>query len=743
MKIFKLLVMMLCLVAATVQAQTIDQRLIRLVEHATVHRAPGKNPASLEVANTPFAVTYNADGTLRSLSAIATLKEGAECPTERLEEMGITVRFVLGDMVALNIPANKLKELGQVGEFSYVMADEIRQVTNDLARIETSVEKVNTPSAATGAGLPKAYTGKGVVLGVIDGGIDFNHAAFRNADGTTRIKKAFIYSNDQKMLLEYNTEEEIKALTADVNFMSHGTHTSATAGGSATGNGQQGMAPETDLVLVGLGQSLSNVNIIESMKKIFDYADAVGKPAVINMSLGDIIGIHDGSSTIAKAIATLTNNGSHPGRAVIVSSGNSGCMWQSLVKKMNDAEADPAGLHVKTVLGAGVVPTEANPYAKVCYNSNYYLYADDYKDFSPILTLVDVTTGMPYELGNHVLDQDGNPVTLKLWRNEIATKAGGTAVVYYMYLRDENAFLDNANYRLSIIVQAGHDGQTVKMMSNGDGNAEPCFDAPTEYGYDFKAAGFTKGNGDMACNIDICDDAVISAGAYTTRTEWVTYQGNIYSYQPSGLTGKKQEVGEIADFSSYCIDDNGKPRPTVIAPGQGLISACNNYDNTLFIQVLPGEPNPSSIGAKTTLRPKVDMFERSNWYKLDQGTSMSAPVTTGIVALWMQAKPTLTVNEIKSIMQATCVNDDFTTNTAMIPSGNKLQAGYGKINCLAGLKKILETTSIETIGIDGRREATPSTMYSVDAPVFNMQGQQVDKSHKGPVIYKGRVYINK
>jgi hypothetical protein len=73
----------------------------------------------------------------------------------------------------------------------------------------------------------------------------------------------------------------------------------------------------------------------------------------------------------------------------------------------------------------------------------------------------------------------------------------------------------------------------------------------------------------------------------------------------------------------------------------------------------------------------------------------------------------------------------------------KVQAGWGKIDCLAGLKEILGATGIETIGIDGHREATPSTMYSVDAPVYNMMGQRVDKSQKGLVIYKGRKYVNK
>lgn len=45
--------------------------------------------------------------------------------------------------------------------------------------------------------------------------------------------------------------------------------------------------------------------------------------------------------------------------------------------------------------------------------------------------------------------------------------------------------------------------------------------------------------------------------------------------------------------------------------------------------------------------------------------------------------------------------------------------------------------------MDGHREATPSTMYSVDAPVYNMMGQRVNKSQKGLVIYKGHKYVNK
>ncbi|MBL1488512.1 hypothetical protein ELC62_29115, partial [Klebsiella pneumoniae] len=92
------------------------------------------------------------------------------------------------------------------------------------------------------------------------------------------------------------------------------------------------------------------------------------------------------------------------------------------------------------------------------------------------------------------------------------------------------------------------------------------------------------------------------------------------------------------------MDDNGKARPTLIAPGMGLTSAANSYDQNYFQQAQPGVVRTDLGSGKYTLNEEVKMFERSNWYLLSQGTSMSSPVATGIVALWMQANPQLTVN---------------------------------------------------------------------------------------------------
>ena len=723
-----LIIMTQLLVVASVNAQKIDQHLTRLVGKNDTRSGNNRIILSPQAVKRQIAVVFNADGTPRSMSAIATLKKGEKCPTKQLEQMGIEIRYQIDDMVVLNVPADKLLLLENVEAFSYIRADDIKSKINDKARKATNVEKVNNATAAAAQQLPKAYTGEGVVIGVIDSGIDYNHAAFRNDDGTTRIKKVIDYSKDNIKQV-YDTEEAIMALTTDENTDSHGTHVAAIAGGSDLGNGLQGMAPQAELVLCGLGDYISATNIAECIKDIFEYADEQNKPAVINLSLSSSIGLHDGSDIVSKTVATLTENGTKSGRTFVAGAGNSAVNWQSIVKKFDNTTDE-----LKTVLGAAILPqTELS--VPVAYNTNYCLYADDYQDFSVELKVVNLKTGEISEVGNHTLDIFDYPTPVNVFKTELPTLAGGTAVVYSLELMMTGISMNDEDLRLAFVVKAGHAEQTIKMICSGDDNAEPCFDAPAGL------AGFTKGNGDFALNTSICNDYVISVGSYITRGAWYNYNNEIARYTESGLTGKYQEIGEISDFSSYGIDDNGKARPTLLAPGHGIISGANNYDGNLFMENVPGTVDESNIS--TFLCSYVEKHGRKNWYVLEQGTSMATPVTSGIVALWMQANPTLTTNKILSVLKKTCVNDEFTTNVALIPSGNKVQAGWGKIDCLAGLKEILGTTGIETIGMDGHREATPSTMYSVDAPVYNMMGQRVSMSQKGLVIYKGRKYVNK
>ena len=728
-------VLALLLMVAGADAQKIDQRLTRLVEQSGQRRAQGVQQAAPKYGK--LAVDYNEDGTVKMISAIATLKDGMACPTAELEAHGIRVRLVTGNTAVLAIPASALQALEQMEAISYVQADTKLQLMNDKTREANKVNSVNTPAAAAAQGLPQAYTGKGVVLGIVDIGIDFNHRAFRNADGSTRIKKAYLYNDWNGLNTQVaTTEEEIMALTTDRTDHSHGTHTAATAAGSDAGNGWQGMAPEADLVLVGLGKNANTSNSAEAIKNIFDYAESVGKPCVISISMGEVLGLHDGSDSESRLIEELTNKGTKAGRTVLYSSANAAANYQSIIHTLGDPDAD--GYQLRTVWGAEVSPQDFSNNLPIYKTTvGLFAYAADGGDFTIDLKLLNIETGATTEVNGH-LYYDKNmtkPAVIFNDKKSIPNLKGNTVVTYSINFgeTDENAvYIDNAKLRLALFVK-GDKGRTLYVMGDGDSSQEPNFLAPVGL------EGYTQGWGDFAFNRNICNDGSISVGAYVANTSWTDYTGESYNMPKSTLLGRKQEIGEIVDFSSYGIDDTGRAHPVVLGPGQRVRSAFNSYDLEYFTAA--GEVNAD--GDPMSVCQNIEANGRKNWYGVMDGTSMSCPAVAGSVVLWMQANPQLSTLQIKELMKETCVSDEFCTDTSKIPSNNLVQAGYGKMDVLAGLKKITGATGIALVGADGSREATPSTMYDVDAPVYNMMGQRVDKGQHGLVIYKGRKYMNR
>ena len=103
-------------------------------------------------------------------------------------------------------------------------------------------------------------------VGIIDTGTRLQSAAFRNADGSTRTKMALRKSGNE--LLEFTTDSQIAPLISDLFDESPGSHVAGTAAGSIVeGTNKQGMAPEADLLLCGLGGSLAESNIVQAIKK--------------------------------------------------------------------------------------------------------------------------------------------------------------------------------------------------------------------------------------------------------------------------------------------------------------------------------------------------------------------------------------------------------------------------------------------------------------------------------------------
>ncbi|MFI3239931.1 MAG: S8 family serine peptidase, partial [Bacteroidales bacterium] len=243
-----------------------------------------------------------------------------------IESLGGLVNFAKNDIVVARIPVDMLTVLSELEGVKCVEVERPIQLNNDKARSKSSVDAVHNGSYE----LPNPYKGDGVLVGIFDCGIDFNHLAFMDENGDSRVQRAYIPDSEEgtaPVLSDgtvlagsaYDNPTDISSLTTDTYNISHGTHVTGIAAGSYMGNEYYGMAPESSLILTSMS-NLSEYNIICAVQYIMDEADKLDMPVSVNCSLGYYNGAHDGSTLLCKTIDELTG----AGKIVSISTGNAG-----------------------------------------------------------------------------------------------------------------------------------------------------------------------------------------------------------------------------------------------------------------------------------------------------------------------------------------------------------------------------------------------------------------------------------
>ena len=712
------------LIVAGASAQKIDESLLRLLPktHARAEVAPVTSETiDTAAVKQQINVSFNADGSVRRFSAIAMLKEGAACPDARLQQLGIKVRDKIGRMLILSVPAESLKALDAIDEVESVSADRMNDLDNNNARAKNQVDEVATWEKAAIHHLPQAYTGKGVLVGVVDCGIDFRHAAFRNADGSTRIQYVIDYRGDAP--IEYTDKEDIEWLDCDVDNESHGSHVAATAAGSLVeGVNKQGMAPEADLMLCELGNKTYDANIVKAVKMMFDYARGQGMPCVVNVSIGRPTGFHDGAiSVIVKGLREYyKTDDDRKGHICVMAAGNSAGKKAALMVTLPAAGSD--GYNLRTVLGETTTYTHNEMPVSGYVNPENYFYVTDGSEIEVDVKVVNVKTGEVFTLQEKPLHDAFETITT-------IEEEKGTNVdngkYYVQHWLSGISWFEEPDLKLAYFVKGG-EGKTLRAMERRNDK--------TAGFHSENLTGFTDGVDDGACSVHICADEVIGVGSYVSSPGWTSIDGKWYYYTNPSM----QVDGGIAYTSSFCReDDRAVTHPDVVAPGSAILSAYNSNDETYFDYGQEIRSNKRSY-----ISDMVQLFDRYNFYGVMNGTSMASPNVTGIIALWLQAKPDLTYNDVRALIKETSCNDQYTTNPELIPTHDLRQAGAGKIDALAGLEKLTGATGIDVVAAGEKREATPATMTGLDAPVYNVLGQRVSPRTKGLVIYKGRKYVN-
>lgn len=549
---------------------------------------------------------------------------------------------------------------------------------NDTGSAEAGVAALRSRSGDRFHGL----TGQGVIIGLIDTGLDLSHADFRDAEGRTRVLWAWDQTVESgrppgtvgEHVLEYGhecTRAEIDAGDCPLrDLIGHGTHVAGIAAGdgSATGHGlpayrYTGVAPMADLIVVRAGDTgFTSDRLIEGVAYIFRRAAELGRPVVVNLSVTTQSGPHDGTTNLERALSALAG----PGRILVAGVGNDG---------MNANESPAfarAAKHASGTLGRGAESSHAlvvPPYTPRPGASNdgallelWYAGADS----------IEVALTSPNGYTLRVATGDSAIVSTPDGSLGILNGAGGTQAVN----GDHVAMLAIADLEADSPPAAGRWTITLRRTGGrGDGRYHlwlvgGAFDHPTELA---SLEGATSNS--HLVGSPATADRVLAVAGYTTKHEWRTVGGEPQEFL------SKEPLGDIAFFSSPGPRRDGVLKPDIAAPAKVVISARASEGRTW--EEVPWLVEEDGVHAA--------LF----------GTSMSAPYVAGVVALLLQLDPRLGPEQVRELLAATARRDDFTRNTytGEAPGTPNAQWGHGKLDAARAVR------SLSTGGrvLEGRR----------------------------------------
>ena len=679
-----------------------------------------------------YAKTYT---NAKQAEVIACFVTALNVPDNEIIARGGEISSVVGDQMIVVMPIDSIESLSKVEGIQKIDVSRPLRKKTDKARTLTQVEDVyNLSDAAKAAGLKTKYDGTGVVVGIIDDGIEFNHVTFQDAQGKSRVKAVYmpnatranggtkkIIDGTTLMGYEYTTEEQIKKLTTDDNKESHGTHTASTAAGSrftTTGLSENttysGMAPGADIILCGLGADLTNAAVASAAQYIANYAKEHNQPCVISVSLGESMGPHDGTSSTTKFYDKIAED---YGAVILLAAGNEAGEKIFLSKEM---EKD--GDYLGTILGVGpymdVDYTEAAALAGVdVWNSNSDSLSVSFVvfdgDLKPVYTSpriyngeVDATELAKYFSASALKSVDSS---LKQGIN-VQGEINKENNRYNLYV-DATLGGSDEGYELGMLVY-GKNGNKITMWNDGYTTVFTGYaDGDTPYT-------FQTGNGTCSICDDVTGKKTISVGAYASRQAVPVAYGKKTEFLDNG----NFQAQDIATFSSYGTDFNGIAHPFVTAPGHAVVAAINRYNRDAW--VASGGVSPAAYRHKLT-------NSTYDYWAFMSGTSMATPLAAGIVALYLQADKTLKVNDIRDVMRNSADKDEFTSSAT---TGYRF--GVGKVNALKGIQYILSKANT-----DGIEEINQNENSRQGERIYNLQGQQLQQLQRGINIVNGKKII--
>lgn len=591
---------------------------------------------------------------------------------------GTKLNYKAGNIYSISASLQAIKEiaaLSSVVRIEYVQHD--LKLMADTCVVRNRVRDIKLGLSP----LTQAYDGTGVTVGIIDSGTDFTHPDFKDINGNSRIK--FLWDMNKPVAANTptpfgygqewtNADIDMGLCTHDdLAHYGHGSNSSGIAAGNGLSiNHYEGMAPKADLIVVALDFGRPGFTIADALQYIIAKAQLLGQPLVVNASVGDYYGSHDGTDLEAQMISGMIAN--VPGRAMVAACGNGG----------------GNAFHV----GYNTTATDTNFTWISSGGPNIYL--DEYSDTTQIKNVfysVGVNNGGLTDLGR-IPFKPYNDALNTLKRDTIYNNSNRIGIIESM--ASINSF---GVYELSFKIRADSANYLWRIEHTGPGRIDSwnfnyisgALPTATEYPnmINYKMADTIQ----TIVSSFQCSDEIIAVANYVNR--------KIYQDVNNNTQVTSETAGQISQSSSLGPTRDNRIKPDIAASGATILTT---GAMAMLPNLIANAPQVVALGG---------------YHVTAGGTSASSPVVAGLAALYLQKNPTATNQQIKQAI-TNCAYSDVFTGTSL-PNN---QWGYGKLDGFAAMTCGTIVTGINSQNNNTGIRVLPNPMNSETTVIFEKEG---------------------
>ncbi len=594
---------------------------------------------------------------------------------------GGRVKMALPKLVNVRVPISEVIALANdpaVHHFEFNAAEGM--LMNDSMRVKNRTNWVQAGHAP----LPQEYDGTGVVIGIIDTGLDMAHPDFRDENDVTRVYRYWdqVPSQNPGSPAPYGygtewTREELEAGGVNIpqdTLQGHGTPVSGSAVGNGLANGRhKGVAPKAEIIFVAsdLGSANWASSVADGVQYILEQADALGMPAVINISMGSYLGSHDGKDAAALFIDDLLHQ--RPGRAMAVSAGNSHGTFPYHVRTNVDQD---------TSFTWYTTNQNGPQYNVFNYPNVYFEIWADAVDFENVEFAIGADRPVPsLNYRGRTPFRSVSDVIGQVVVDPLVSTSGNTlgTVQYYAQERGEQIFMQvliaspdtlDCLWRFMSTGSGAFDVWTLTTYTRTSNVIGPVLAAPLNLPFptasEYPAMANYVEPDFLEHIVDswACIPDVLTVANYCNEVSYLDYNGVLRT-----VPGVEED---LSGSSSSGPTRDGRMKPDLAATGDVTFSA--------GVLLLIQRVIEFQVGFK---------IDPGGMHVRDGGTSQAAPVVAGAAALFLQKCPDATISEVAAAIRASARSDAFTGST---PSN---RWGMGKLDVFG---MMLNETALVTTG---------------------------------------------